>query len=67
MSKGRKKLRSFSKILLLSINIEIISFLAIDLLLAYCYSMTGEMSSVYDEDEAPLPVPMHASRSGVLE
>jgi hypothetical protein len=29
--------------------------------------MTGAMSSVYDEDEASLPVPMHASRSGVLE
>jgi len=68
----------FLKILLLSINIEIITFAAIDLL-DYCYSMsmemdqgrqgelnsmTGTMSSAYDEDEAPLPVPVHASRSG---
>ena len=30
-------------------------------------SMTGTMSSAYDEDEAPLPVLVHASRSGVLE
>ena len=29
--------------------------------------MTGTMSSAYDEDEAPLPVPVHASRSRVLE
>jgi hypothetical protein len=29
-------------------------------------SMTGTMSSVHDEDEAPLPVLVDASRSGVL-